>query len=82
MGNFSNHTSRELSQVDGLSWKTSPTMTGMVAATVGSTGEATCSGPDTVMVTASTRENLQLTVNTGVQNTSPTVAGTATLICQ
>ena len=82
MGNFSNHTSRELSQVDGLSWKTSPTMTGTVAATIGSTGEATCSAPGTVTVTASAPENLQLTVNNGVQNTSPTVTGTAMLICQ
>jgi hypothetical protein len=82
MGNFSNHTSRELSQVDGLSWKTSPTMTGSTAATIGSTGEATCIAPGTVTVTASAPENLQLTVNNGVQNTSPTVTGTATLICQ
>ena len=82
MGNFSNHTSRELSQVDGLSWKTSPTMAGTVAATIGSTGEATCSAPGTVTVTASAPENLQVTVNNGVQNTSPTVTGTATLICQ
>jgi hypothetical protein len=82
MGNFSNHTSRELSQVDGLSWKTSPTMAGTVAATIGSTGEATCSAPGTVTVTASAPENLQLTVNNGVQNTSPTVTGTAMLICQ
>lgn len=82
MGNFSNHTSRQLSQVDGLSWKTSPTMTGTVAATIGSTGEATCSAPGTVTVTASAPENLQLTVNNGVQNTSPTVTGTAMLICR
>jgi hypothetical protein len=82
MGNFSNHTSRELSQVDGLSWKTSPTSTGATAATIGSTGEATCLAPGTVTVTASAPENLQLTVNNGVQNTSPTVTGTATLTCQ
>ena len=30
-GNFQNGKSRELSQVDGLSWKTSPTSTGTVA---------------------------------------------------
>ncbi|PYX53194.1 MAG: hypothetical protein DMG76_26585 [Acidobacteria bacterium] len=81
-GNFANGKSRELSQVDGLSWKTSPTSTGTVAATIGSTGEATCSAPGTVTVTASAPENLQLTVNNGVQNTSATVSGTATLICQ
>jgi ketopantoate reductase len=74
--------SGELSQVDGLSWQTSPTMSGTVAATIGSTGEATCSAPGTVTVTASAPENLQVTVNNGVQNTSPTVTGTATLICQ
>ena len=82
MGNFSNHTSRELSQVDGLSWKTSPTMTGSVAATIGSTGEATCSAPGTVTVTASAPQNLSFTVNNGVMNTSMTVSGTAMLTCQ
>ena len=82
MGNFSNHTSRELLQVDGLSWKTSPTMTGSVAATIGSTGEATCSAPGTVTVTASAPQNLSFTVNNGVMNTSMTVSGTAMLTCQ
>ncbi len=81
-GNFQNSKSRELSQVDGLSWKTSPTSTGTVAATIGSTGEATCSAPGTVTVTASAPQNLQVTVNNGVQNTSATVSGTAMLICQ
>ena len=76
-GEFSDGTSRELSQVDGLSWKTSTT-----AASVGSTGEATCLGPGTVTVTASAPENLQLTVNNGVSNTSSTVQGTAQLVCQ
>jgi hypothetical protein len=69
-GNFANGKSPELSQVDGLSRKTSPTSTGTVAATIGSTGEATCSAPGTVTVTASAPENLQFTVNNGVQNTS------------
>ena len=82
MGNFSNHTSRELSQADGLSWKTSPTMTGTVAATIGSTGEATCSVPGTVTVTASAPQNLSFTVSNGVMNTSMTVSGTAMLTCQ
>jgi hypothetical protein len=82
MGNFQNGKSRELSVVDGLSWKTSPTSTGTVAATIGSTGEATCSASGTVTVTASAPQNLQFTVNNGVQNTSATVTGTATLICQ
>jgi outer membrane biogenesis lipoprotein LolB len=76
-GVFSNGSSRELSQVDGLSWKTSTT-----AASVGSTGEATCLGPGTATVTASAPQNLQLTVNNGVTNTSATVQGTAQLVCQ
>lgn len=82
MGNFSNGNSRELSQVDGLSWKTSATSAGSVAASIGPTGEAICSAPGTVTVTASAPENLQVTVNNGVQNTAATVSGTATLICQ
>ena len=81
-GNFANGKSRELSQVDGLSWKTSPTSAGTVAATIGSTGEATCSATGTVTVTASAPQNLQLTVNNGVQNTSATVSGSSTLVCQ
>jgi hypothetical protein len=76
-GHFANGKSRSLSQVDGLSWKTSTT-----SATIGSTGDATCSAPGTVTVTASAPQNLQFTVNNGVQNTSVTVTGTATLICQ
>ena len=76
-GHFANGKSRSLSQVDGLSWKTSTT-----AATIGSTGDATCSAPGTVTVTASAPQNLQFTVSNGVQNTSTTVTGTATLICQ
>ena len=76
-GRFANGKSRSLSQVDGLSWKTSTT-----AATIGSTGDVTCSAPGTVTVTASAPQNLQFTVNNGVQNTSATITGTATLICQ
>jgi hypothetical protein len=79
-GNFQNGKSRELSQVDGLSWKTSQTSTGTVAATIGATGEVTCSAPGTI--TASAPQNLQFTVNNGVQNTSMTVSGTAQLTCQ
>jgi hypothetical protein len=81
-GHFANGKSRELSQVDGLSWKTSQTSTGTVAATIGSTGEVTCSAPGTVTITASAPQNLSFTVNNGVQNTSMTVSGTATLTCQ
>jgi hypothetical protein len=76
-GTFSDHSSRELSQVDGLTWATS---TG--AASVGSTGEATCLAPGTVTVTASAPVNLTITVNNGVDNTSAMVRGTAQLVCQ
>src|SRR5205807_4786094 len=71
-GNFANGKSRELSQVDGLSWKTSPTSTGTGAATIGSTGEATCSAPGTATRTATAPQKLHLTANNGVQNTSAT----------
>jgi len=81
-GNFANGKSRELSQMDGLSWKTSATSTGAVAATIGSTGEATCSAPGTITVTATAPENLQFTISNGVQNTSANVSGTAPLTCQ
>ncbi len=81
-GNFANGKSRELSQVDGLSWKTSQTSTGTVAATIGSTGEVTCSAPGTVTITASAPQNLSFTLNNGVHNTSMTVSGSATLTCQ
>src|SRR2546421_240134 len=63
-GNFANGKSRELSQVDGLSWKTSPTSTGTVAATIGSTGESTCSAPGTVTITASAPQNLKAATDT------------------
>lgn len=81
-GHFANGKSRELSQVDGLSWKTSPTSSGSAAATIGSTGEATCSASGTLTVTATAPQNLQFTISNGVQNTSSTVSGTATLTCQ
>src|SRR5438876_10693027 len=70
IGNFANGKSRELSQVDGLSWKTSPTSTGIVAATIGSTGEATCSAPCTVTVTATASENPSFSVQDGVYTTA------------
>jgi hypothetical protein len=76
-GQFSDGSSRELSQVDGLTWKTSAT-----AASIGATGEATCLAIGNVTVTASAPQNLQLTVNNGVNNTSTTIQGTAQLVCQ
>ena len=81
-GNFANGKSRELSQAEGLSWSTSPTSDGSVAADIGSTGEATCSAPGTITVTASAPQNLQFTISNGIKNTSATVSGTAMLTCQ
>jgi len=81
-GNFANGKSRELSQADGLTWKTSPTTDGSVAATIGSTGEATCSASGAITVTANAPVNLQFTISNGIQNTSSTVSGTASLTCQ
>jgi hypothetical protein len=53
MGNFSDKSSRELTQADGLSWRTST-----AGATIGSTGEATCLGPGTVTLLISVDVNL------------------------
>jgi hypothetical protein len=74
-GHFQNEKSRELSQVDGLSWKTSQTSTGTVAATIGSTGEVTCSAPGTVTITASAPANLSFNfhrINERCGDLSPT----------
>ena len=81
-GNFANGKSRELSQVDGLSWKTSLTSAGSAAAEINSTGDATCSAEGTVTITASAPQNLQFTISNGIKNTSATVSGTAMLTCQ
>lgn len=75
-GNFTNNTSRNLTAADGLSWKTSNS-----AATIGNTGRATCNAPGSVTVTATAPENLQITVNNGISNTSTNVSGSGTLNC-
>jgi len=76
-GTFDNKTSRTLTVADGLTWKSSNT----AMATIDSTGTATCITPGAVTITASAPADLQLTVNNSVQNTSPTVNGTASLTC-
>src|SRR6202521_6358441 len=76
-GVFSDHSSRELSQVDGLAWATSTT-----AASMGSTGEATSMAAGAGTGTASAPQNLQLTINNGIDNTSRNIQGTAQLVCQ
>ena len=76
-GTFTDHTSRELQVVDGLTWKSSNT----VVATIDDTGEATCLSPGSVTITATAPADLQITVSNGVQNTSPKVSGNAMLSC-
>ena len=77
-GNFMNNSSRDLTFADGLSWSTS---NNAVARINGNTGSATCVASGSVMVIAKAPENLQITVNNGISDTSTNVTGTATLNC-
>jgi Bacterial Ig-like domain (group 2) len=77
-GNFTNNTSRDLNLADGLSWKTS---NNAIANINGNTGSATCIASGKVTITATAPQNLQITVNNGISNTSTNVNGTATLNC-
>ena len=77
-GNFTNSSSRDLSAADGLSWKTSNTT---IATINENTGSATCVAPGNVTVIATAPQNLQVTVNNGISNTSANVTGSATLSC-
>ena len=74
---FTNNSSRELTVADGLTWSTSDTS----LATISTNGSATCVGVGQVTVTAQAPANLNITVNNGVNNTSPNVTGTAQLTC-
>jgi Big-like domain-containing protein len=76
-GTFTNNSSRELTVADGLTWKTSNS----AMATINNNGSATCLAPGTVTITATAPQNLQITVNNGVSNTSTNISGTATLNC-
>jgi len=76
-GTFTNNQSRMLGVSDGLSWQSS----NINSVSINSLGSATCKAPGTVTITASAPANLQFTVGTGVNNTSMTVSGTATLNC-
>jgi hypothetical protein len=78
MGIFVNNTSRNLSVADGLSWQTS---NNAIATINGNTGTATCVASGTVTVTATAPQNLQITVNNGISNTSTNINGSATLNC-
>lgn len=74
---FTDNTSRELTLADGLSWSSSNTG----VATISTNGSATCVSPGQATVTATAPADLNITVNNGVNNTSPNVTGTATLTC-
>jgi len=78
MGNFTNNSSRDLTLADGLSWKTS---NNAIATINGNTGSATCVASGSVTVTATAPQNLQITINNGVSNTSTNVSGSGTLNC-
>lgn len=74
---FTDKSSRELSVADGLTWTTSNSS----VATISDTGSATCLAVGQVTITATAPSDLTITVNNGVNNTSPKVNGTAQLSC-
>ena len=76
-GNFTNHQSRMLVLADGLSWSSS----NIPVASINSLGMATCKVPGMATITVTAPANLQFTVGSGVNNTSMTVSGSATLTC-
>ena len=76
-GMFSDHSSRELTQADGLSWATA---NGQIAG-ISDSGMASCVRAGVVTVTATAPTNLTITVTTTVTNTSPKVTGSAALTC-
>lgn len=76
-GMFSDHSSRMLTQADGLTWATS---NGLVAG-ISDSGTATCVRAGVVTVTATAPTNLTITVTNTVMNTSPKTSGTASLTC-
>jgi hypothetical protein len=74
---FTNNSHRELTAVDGLSWTTSNT----AVATISDNGSATCVSVGQVTITAQAPTDLNLTINNGINNTSPKISGTAVLNC-
>lgn len=76
-GTFSDRSSRQLTQADGLTWATS---NGAIAG-ISDSGMATCVSGGTTTVTATAPTNLTITVSNTVTNTSPKVSGTASLTC-
>ena len=76
-GMFSDHSSRQLTQADGLTWATA---NGQIAG-ISDSGMATCVRAGVVTVTASAPSNLTITITNTVTNTSPKVMGSAALTC-
>ena len=76
-GMFSDHSSRELTQADGLTWATA---NGQIAG-ISDSGMASCVRAGVVTVTASAPSNLTITITNTVTNTSPKVTGSAALTC-
>lgn len=76
-GMFSDHSSRELTQADGLTWATA---NGQIAG-ISDSGMASCVRAGVVTVTASAPSNLTITITNTVTNTSPRVTGSAALTC-
>ncbi len=74
---FTNNKSRELTVADGLTWSSSNTS----IATINDNGSATCMASGQVTITAQAPADLNLTINNGINNTSPKVSGTAQLDC-
>lgn len=74
---FTNNTSRELTVADGLTWSTSDN----TIATINDNGSASCKAQGQVTITAKAPADLNLTINNGINNTSPNVTGTAQLNC-
>lgn len=74
---FDNHTSRQLTQADGLTWKSSNN----AIAGINNDGTATCIAVGSVMVTASAPSQLVVMVGTQISTNSPMVNGTGTLNC-
>ena len=74
---FTNNNSRDLTVADGLTWSTSDNN----VASISDNGSATCKAIGQVTITATAPADLNLTVNNGINNTSPDVTGTAQLNC-
>jgi hypothetical protein len=78
MGKFSNGSTRQLSQADGLKWVSANTM----VATVDMNGVATCVAAGVVTITAQVPVNVTMMVGgMSAQPTASTMSGTASLTC-